>query len=128
MDNIINNQLIVYISGPPLIQDNNMRNLTIKDGGEIALRINFFGAKPIHITWTHNDQILYRSNQIFIKNELQLTELSIKNVDKSHKGTYQLRLQNESGEAVASCTVYIQGTIKNVISQNTKVYKVTFYS
>ena len=100
---------LFWVTARPELKGDKLRDLKIKAGQDICLSVSFEGAPPPTITWKLNGQQVTPSERVSIKEGEESTELKVKMADRSHSGTYELTLSNESGDCKTSCEVNVQG-------------------
>ncbi|XP_041366543.1 twitchin-like isoform X3 [Gigantopelta aegis] len=94
---------------PPKIDVNAIpKEIFVKEGELIELKIPFVGSPMPRATWKKGDKQLSEAD-MDIETEPRLTKLLIPNAKRSDTGTYELTLTNDSGQDTVPIKVTVMG-------------------
>ena len=108
-----------------------LENVIVRAGEEIVMECIISGLPKPLITWFKNNKALCKSNEVDLEEDGNIQRLRIKEAYPKSVGTYICKGQNQSGEALTTCTVYFKSRTPEFTdsetSEETRGQKPAFY-
>ena len=96
---------------PPSINLDNFKDVKVKAGQPIDLKIPIDGSPPPTCEWYLDDELLEptEDEELLTPSTNKEAQLAIKSADKKHRGTLKLVVKNEHGTSEGTCQMIVYG-------------------